>query len=602
MKSRRDEARNVRYSAADLAYHRPHPRPVSSGDEIRLRFTEEPATTDPANKRQGQFSLINSFTKGFEHDNEGFIKETVWFEDFIRASDSGDIDVIKALKLNENDNWKCKLAKGGFDGIEKAKVRAWESMGTGQTFELEGYDTQALCIPPAPRLDSNEMIGELTELYWMALCRDIPLTEFGTNETVAKAIDHLNSLDWFSNTECCRLLDYEKKRKRGPFTASNIFRGNVKGDDCGFYVSQFLYAGSPSLGRSNVSYGAEQGIIAYGSITADQRVRIATPRKDYMTNWDQWLDSQNGANMRELETYVNVENDNNINRETGYRFITTPRDLATWVHYDALHEAYFNACLLLLGIKAPFDPGMPFTIADKFDKQSGFATFGGPHILNLVSEVATRALKAVRYQKYSVHRRARPEQIGGWVHRYNGGDTLNVDAMKPIMDTIGSSELMTLIKDHNHNLNTTLSDRNTDPTRNDDTWLLPMPFVEGSPMHPSYGSGHATVAGACVTILKAFFDAGYVLPYHYKPGPDGRNLVTDPDCTGMYTVETELNKLASNIAIGRDWAGVHWYSDQLESLRLGEQIALGILEEQKLTYGENFSMSVPLFDGTVVRI
>lgn len=38
------------------------------------------------------------------------------------------------------------------------------------------------------------------------------------------------------------------------------------------------------------------------------------------------------------------------------------------------------------------------------------------------------------------------------------------------------------------------------------TYFLPMAFPEGSPTHPSYGSGHATVAGACTTILKAFFD------------------------------------------------------------------------------------------------
>ena len=35
--------------------------------------------------------------------------------------------------------------------------------------------------------------------------------------------------------------------------------------------------------------------------------------------------------------------------------------------------------------------------------------------------------------------------------------------------------------------------------------LLPMAFPEGSPTHPAYGAGHATVAGACVTILKAWF-------------------------------------------------------------------------------------------------
>jgi len=135
-----------------------------------------------------------------------------------------------------------------------------------------------------------------------------------------------------------------------------------------------------------------------------------------------------------------------------------------------------------------------------------------------------------------------------------------------------------------------------------------MAFPEGSPMHPSYGAGHATVAGACTTILKAWFDHGWGLkadglPIAYEPLPDGSGL---NDVSGMLTqpltVEGELNKIAANIAIGRDWAGVHYYTDYIESLRMGEQIALGVLEEQKLTYGENFSLTVPLSDGTVRRI
>ena len=135
-----------------------------------------------------------------------------------------------------------------------------------------------------------------------------------------------------------------------------------------------------------------------------------------------------------------------------------------------------------------------------------------------------------------------------------------------------------------------------------DTFLLPMAFAEGSPMHPSYGAGHATVAGACVTILKAFFDHGHVLPEPYVVSNDGSELTSIQTQSLSLTVEGELNKLASNISIGRDWAGVHYFTDYYESARMGEQIAIGILEEQKLTYGENFSMTVPLFDGGCVRI
>jgi hypothetical protein len=121
-------------------------------------------------------------------------------------------------------------------------------------------------------------------------------------------------------------------------------------------------------------------------------------------------------------------------------------------------------------------------------------------------------------------------------------------------------------------------------------------------MHPSYGAGHATVAGACVTILKAFFDHGYVLPRPYVVSTDGSGLSSVQDPSLSLTVEGELNKLAANISIGRNWAGVHYFTDYYESARLGEQVALGILAEQKLTYGENFSMTVPLFDGGTVHI
>ena len=84
---------------------------------------------------------------------------------------------------------------------------------------------------------------------------------------------------------------------------------------------------------------------------------------------------------------------------------------------------------------------------------------------------------------------------------------------------------------------------------------------------------------------------------------DGEQKGVTSSChRASLTVEGELNKLVSNISIGRDWAGVHYFSDYIESLRMGEQIAIGILEEQKLSYGENFSMTVPLFDGGSIRI
>jgi hypothetical protein len=150
-----------------------------------------------------------------------------------------------------------------------------------------------------------------------------------------------------------------------------------------------------------------------------------------------------------------------------------------------------------------------------------------------------------------------------------------------------------------------------------------MAFPEGSPMHPAYGAGHATVAGACVTILKAFFDTSAVLaqtstgkvafkrlesgdtPIAFRApnlSTPGADLVSHTP-TDFLTLEGELNKLAANISIGRNMAGVHYFTDYYDSLRMGEKISLGILEEQALTYlTDPFVVSVPTFDGSVVRI
>jgi hypothetical protein len=75
-------------------------------------------------------------------------------------------------------------------------------------------------------------------------------------------------------------------------------------------------------------------------------------------------------------------------------------------------------------------------------------------------------------------------------------------------------------------------------------------------------------------------------------------LTPTPDLT----LAGELDKLAANIAIARNMAGVHYYTDYYESLRLGERIAVAILEEQMSMYGEPVSMRFPSFDEDDVRV
>ena len=301
---------------------------------------------------------------------------------------------------------------------------------------------------------------------------------------------------------------------------------------------------------------------------------------DYLFEYPKWLEAQDGKNINPADNYTGTPADT--------RYIVTPRDIAYYVHVDALYEAYLHAALILLQHNAPVDSGNPYISSQT---QIGFGTFGGPHILSLVTEVATRALKAVWYQKWFVHRRLRPEAFGGLIHRMK--NTVSPPSVPNPQYAI-----------HNEILNSQVLPRIFAIYN---WYLLPQAFPEGSPTHPSYGAGHATVAGACVTILKAWFNEDTKIKDLFDPvmpdPADDTNLTTVgvPD-SATITVGGELNKVAANVAIGRNWAGVHYRSDYKESLELGEKIAIDILEEQKITYNEKSSFKIKKFDGTSITI
>jgi hypothetical protein len=353
-----------------------------------------------------------------------------------------------------------------------------------------------------------------------------------------------------------------------------------------------------------------------------------------MFEMDKYVDVQRGIKPPP-ETY---ELQAGTNPRPRRRFISTPRDLATYVHYDALYEAYLNACVILLGMKTPFDPAFDHlsgvgaaagSVATRRNA-GGFALYGGPHILTLVTEVATRALKAVRFQKFNNHIRLRPEALAARIEVARmvvGGTLASGDVPSELQKDI--TPFMNILESNSGAATSTLKTIFDDADLGKNSYFLPMAFPEGSPMHPAYGAGHATVAGACVTILKAFFDTSCVLaqtgdgtiafktkeatdtavvfrapPVTSSPGDKlVKTLSTSSVPIDFLTLEGELNKLAANISIGRNMAGVHYFSDYYDSLRMGEKIAIGILEEQALCYSTDpCVMSVPTFDGSVVRI
>ena len=109
------------------------------------------------------------------------------------------------------------------------------------------------------------------------------------------------------------------------------------------------------------------------------------------------------------------------------------------------------------------------------------------------------------------------------------------------------------------------------------------------------------LAGACVTVLKAVFDESWTIPDPVVAANDGLTLT--PWSGEPLTVGNALNKLAGNIAIARNAAGVHWRSDAVGGLKLGEAVALNYLAETRALWNERFDgFSLTRFDGTTVMI
>jgi len=411
--------------------------------------------------------------------------------------------------------------------------RRLTSPQSGEAYDLEGVDGQGIAVAPPPALASREIAGEMVEHYWMALLRDTNFADFGTSPQAAAACADLNAFG----------SDFKGPKIGGQVTPQTLFRDPSPGCTVGPYFSQFFWLNCP-----------------FGSEVVDRRIWTAAP-VNYNKTFANWLAVQNGF-VPESMQFAGLR-----------RYMINGRDIGAWLRNDVLFQAYFNACLIIGtppdlsdvggGIGVPFNQTNPY-IGNI--TQDGFATFGGPTVKGLLCEVPSRALKSTWHKKWQVHRRLRPEAYSGRVHvhlvaspgRYNG-------ALHP---SILSSSVLSQIQSHNGG-----------------SLTMPMAFPEGSPTHPSYTAGHATVAGACVTILKAVFDTeNFVIPNPVVPTADGSGLV--PYTGPALTVEGELNKLASNVATGRNIAGVHWRSDSFNSMRLGQAIAVSIMRDQKQLFNE----------------
>lgn len=546
--NRRQQSYEVRLKAAAIARDRPHPKHANNCEERDYFENGRPP--------------IANYSKGLRHDSLGD-------PDFTSYG-----SMVHALQTrNPADFAAIQL------GIGEKKLTNPQA---GLAFDLQGPDTHAVTQPPAPRIDCPQNSSEMGELYWMALARDVHFSDYGTSTIIQEAVKSLNN----------EFSDFRGPKQGGAVTVGTVFRGIFPGETVGPYLSQFLLKGNadPRVGSGNPGFSAQDGFVSYGALKINQRRWTVKPGVDFLHAFPTWLDAQNGRDLRGQDVFDTTQR----------RFMRNLRDLANFVHVDLVLDAFYNAYLILLSEpegnqltstarplvdrEFPFDPSNPYLPPNPAAKtQDGFVTFGPIHALTLMSEAMQRGMQAVWFQKWFVHRRLRPEEFGGRLHNHlTGARTYIIDP--EILQSLGSG----LLSAHFPSLY--------------GTFLLPQAFSEGAPTHPAYGAGHATGAGACATILKAFFDESVEIENPMVANADGTALNPLPEDIQL-TVGGELNKLAGNIALGRNAAGVHWRSDYDQSLLLGEQVALELLQEQSIRYNEQGArFQLTTFKGTKVVI
>jgi hypothetical protein len=397
--------------------------------------------------------------------------------------------------------------------------------------ELMGPSKSTIKVEPPPLSSSREIAADMVELYNMALLRDVPFSEYEDNPLVDEAIRDLNKLTGFTGPK--------ENRKVTPQT---LFRGNTRGDLTGPYISQLLY----------LPYSS-------GALDVTQQYTVDPPDQDFMTTWETALSVQNGTTTETLGPRVTK------------RYITTMRDMCTYVHLDDVFADALYAALVLKKLNCPAAPGIPF---GKEVKESAFVDCADCDLYACMSYIARITLMHTWYHKWN-YLKIRPEELGMNIHQYK----IQCDQELPINEEFLRSSVLDRIYEKF------------------DSYLLPQAFPEGCPPHPSYPQAHGATISAAVTILKAFKDEDFMIDA-FAPNIDGSELVP---LGYKVRVGDELDKFVSNIALARCGAGVHYRSDCV-AWNLGEQVAIKMLKEYVLRYCQPTTFKFHKRNGKLVII
>lgn len=503
----------------------------------------------PAHPNNGDEALypnkLGSDTRGLPHNDLGEVDGAAWQA------------LLRALETQDPADFE-RVPLGGTRKLQ-------QPLGT-LAVSLSGLSASQFAIPPAPAVASAERAAEAVESYWKALLRDVPFHEYQS--------DTKNELVLAASAELSKLSGYTGPRDAsGKVSPEVLFRGTAR------YVDASDKTGRTA--RSVVPPGVDVGPhisqfilrdIPYGAQTIPGLIKAQAPgsSNSFLVSYEEWLANQDGKPHKGKLTFSSTP-----------RRVSSGRDLAEYAHGGS--PGFWGASQLVGttvvagGLGVPFNPSNPYLKLQKTNH--GVASFGLGHIQSFIPLAASREIRANYWQKWFVQRTLRPEAYGGLVHLH-----LDKRASQPVHeDVLRSEALARSFKRHG-------------------SYLLAGAYPEGAPNHSSYPGGASASAAVSATILKAFYDESFVIPDPVQPDPrDQRRLI--PYEGPPLTIGGELNKLATNVGQGRNWAGIHFRSDAAASLPHSEEVAIALLRDERDSFREPFAgFEFTRFDGTKVRI
>lgn len=537
--------------------------------------------TDPGSPKSGVDSyqhLLNGLevyspSSGFDQGELNLVR--------LAVDPSPDPKVKRRVIINPQSGKSLNIKGGDIAAYVFKKItvkdseKAW-NVGYEVRYAEDG-DTKDLLDELSFR--SPYSAAEMVEVYGMALLRTFSFSSYNpAYQDVQIVLDALNAFPEFRGPkEDVGSGNYH-------VTAKTLFRGNSPESLRGSYLSKFFFPlRRPPQFASGCAPGT--GTLTNAEIFFDQFAQyyeVPRPNRSraFGLTWEDYVAIQNGRIPDHYQPGDLVSND----------VITNGLILASEVHLDSLYQEYAWAVDVLTGGDYPRTPVSPYTrppAPDAFSaKNEGDGpTLGPPDAAGLVGAVALAAARAAWGMKYNVARRARPEVFAALIHKRL--DPHHPQNYGPIDNRLVSDpkvrRLLDRIKEQNGQFV-----RYMPSTGDPHTYLLSQVFPEAAPAHPAWTSGHATVGGACVTVIKAIFDDTQPLRQQVPGDPPPPFTDNDrPDGVPL-TVGGELDKLASNVALGRNFGGVHFRSDGEHGILLGEAVAIHFLQDHLRTYREKF--------------